>query len=257
MRRKTKILLAVILASVLAVSLAVVFWHEGEYFSGKSSYRDAAELANLPQLEQFPYSESGEDPNLEQLLSLDLSYLQESNQDVTGWIVIPGTVISYPLLQGEDNQYYLKHTWRGEYNSVGSIFADHRNSADLGDFNTILYGHFIRNGSMFGSLNRYQEADYWREHPSIYLVHGGSVYRYDIFAAYETDVKGHVYQLGFPDRESRESYLSSCLEASVLDTGITPDGGARVLTLSTCTNRDDTSRWVVQAVLARELHPAN
>lgn len=256
MRRKTTVVLAAVLASVLAISLTVVFWHEGEYFFGKSSYQDAAQLAGLPQLQQIPYSESEEDPNLERLLLLDLSPLREINEDVAGWIVIPGTEVSYPLLHGEDNQYYLKHTWRREWNSVGSIFIDHRNSTGLSDFNTIVYGHFIRNKTMFGSLSNYREEAYWREHPGIYLVYGGNVYRYDIFAAYETDIKDHVYQLGFADPESREAYLSACLESSAVDTGITPDGSAQILTLSTCTNRDDSSRWVVQAVLAAEARPA-
>ena len=89
---------------------------------------------------------------------MDLSPLQEVNADVVGWTAIPG-VLSYPLLQGGDNAYYLTHAWNGEENAAGAVFLDCRADACLGDFNTLIYGHRMRNGTMFGSLKHYKDAE--------------------------------------------------------------------------------------------------
>lgn len=87
-----------------------------------------------------------------------------------GWILIPNTVISYPLLQGEDNQYYLNHTWKKWTSAVGAIFMDSQNNPNLTDFNTIVYGHRMNNGSMFASLKNYKKQSYWQAHPCVYIT---------------------------------------------------------------------------------------
>ena len=91
---------------------------------------------------------------------MDLPALQQVNSDVIGWIAIPGTEISYPLVQGTDNDYYLTHTWNQNSSAVGAIFMDCRCSADFSGFNTIVYGHRMNNGSMFAALKHYQKAGF-------------------------------------------------------------------------------------------------
>ena len=173
--------------------------------------------------------------------------LQAVNPDVFGWIEIPGTIISYPLLQGADNQTYLRRTWLGEANSMGSIFLESTNSRDMNGFHTIIYGHRMRSGDMFAGLAKYQEADFWREHPSVYLALEDGVRRYDVFAAYEAGVRSLVYRLDLEGRE--EELIQFGLDSSVLDTGIVPAADEKLLTLSTCTGNGYSKRWVVQAVL--------
>lgn len=184
---------------------------------------------------------------------VDLEALRAVNEDVVGWIMIPGTGLSYPVVQGEDNEYYLDHTWKGNYSASGSIFMECGNDPSLEGFHTILYGHRMRNGSMFGILRHYSSAAYWRQHPSVYLVSGGNVYRYDIFAAQEVGTGEIVYWLDLAGRE--EDFIRFCQKHSVIDTGIEPEPGDRFLTLSTCTGQGYATRWTVQAVL-RECVPA-
>ena len=165
-----------------------------------------------------------------------------------GWILIPGTRVSYPVVQGTDNSYYLDHTWRGGKNSVGAIFMDYRNSGDLSDFNTIIYGHRMNNRSMFGTLSQYKSRSYWQAHPYVYLTDDSGTHRYEIFAAGEVSVDSDVYRLGLRSSSGRQSFLDSCLSLSALNTGVTPHVYDKVLTLSTCTGNGHATRWVVQAV---------
>lgn len=170
------------------------------------------------------------------LAEIDLQPLREVNPDTAGWIAIPGTEISYPLVQGSDNDYYLSHTWDRANSSCGAIFLDCAASRDLSDFHTLVYGHRMRNGTMFSALKGYRSADFWQEHPSVYVALDSGVYRYAVFSAREADAMGIVYE--------------KKLEGSVIDTGIAPEASDRVLTLSTCTGTGYVRRWVVHAVLA-------
>ena len=122
-------------------------------------------------------------------------------------------------------------------------------ASDFSDYHTIVYAHRMQDGSMFGSLSNYDDAAYWQAHPSVYVRVSDEVRRYDIFAAHEASVKGVVYRLDMEESGLEEEFLRTCLEQSVLETGILPEKNAPVLTLSTCTETGYAKRWVVQALL--------
>lgn len=190
------------------------------------------------------------DPVVKELEAMDIAALREVNPDVVGWIDIPGGEISYPLLQGEDNDYYLHHTWEKKWNSGGSIFLDCRSARDFEDFHTLIYGHRMRNDTMFAPLRRYAEQSWWEAHPYIYITDGGRVRRYEIFAAWEPDVASLVYDPDLTDEAARRALIAQCLAASVIDAGIVPGPEDHLLTLSTCTGQGHETRWVVQGRLA-------
>lgn len=211
--------------------------------AGRLAYvAEAVEPSSAPSATTSP-AEAKEDA----ATGMDLSPLQEVNPDVTGWIEIPG-ILSYPLLQGGDNAYYLTHAWNGEENAAGAVFLDYRADADLGNFNTLIYGHRMRNGTMFGSLKHYKDADFWRENPSVYLANEDGTRRYDIYAAYETGLTAATYQREFSGSEEKQDFIRYGLERSVIDTGVTPTAEDTIITLSTCSGGDRNTRWVVQAV---------
>lgn len=197
---------------------------------------------------------SSEDAQAEALLAPDLEALRQTNSDVLGWITIPDTVISYPLMKAKDNQEYLYQTWDGKYSKFGSIFLECRNSHDLSDFNTLIYGHNMLTDDMFGTLLEYADQSHYESHPSVYVVTDSGVRRYDIFSAYEANVVSDTYRLVFEDDARRQSALELYTSSSVLDTGLTPGVTDPILTLSTCTGRGTANlRFVVQAVLAEEV----
>lgn len=273
MKPKFRKALAALLAVICALCLGRTALQLVQYRQGDETYAQAEELAGLPDLSDLPVVDftggSGsvsssasadgseeapeevpvwQDPYAQALKDMDFSALRQQNPDVLGWLLIPGTRVSYPVVQGTDNSYYLDHTWRGGKNSVGAIFMECRNSSDLSDFNTIIYGHRMNNRSMFGTLSQYKNRSYWQAHPYVYLTDDSGTHRYEIFAAGEVSVDSDVYRLGLRSDSSRQSFLDSCLALSALNTGVTPHTYDKVLTLSTCTGNGHATRWVVQAV---------
>lgn len=214
-----------------------------------------AEAAEIPETTAspepiwIPAPLEEEDPYIRKLGDIDLAALQEKNPDVLGWIFLPDSKINYPILQGEDNEYYLKHTWDGVPNSVGSIFMEARNTPDFSDFNTILYGHNMGNGSMFAHLHRYYNHTYWEKHPYVYLLNADGIFRYEIFSSYKAEVDSSTYGLSFHQTETRVNFLEAAIENSDIDTGIEPSVTDRILTLSTCSGSGYDTRRVVHARL--------
>lgn len=281
MNRKLRTAMFILLALAFLVSAAMMAYQTIQYQEGDKTYAEAEALVDLPDLTALPVPpapanggssgsssdsssaqpsaqeapSSGEpapvyvDPYADALRNMDFTALREVNGDVLGWILIPGTRLSYPLVQGEDNSYYLNHTWRKGRNSVGAIFLECTNSGDLSNFNTIIYGHRMNNRSMFGSLSSYQDHTYWSSHPAVYITDDNGSHKYEIFAAYEVSVEGDTYRLGLSSDQSKQSFIDYCLAQSVLDTGVVPTVYDRILTLSTCTGNGHATRWVVQGVL--------
>lgn len=263
--------LRLLFLAVLAVSVAMMIRQQLLYRSILSDSEEAARIAALSGREESAPTvlpAPGEAPNgtsepaappkelpesmpeeAAALAGLDLAALRAINEDVVGWIEIPGIGLSYPLLQGSDNQYYLSHSWKREASDGGAVFLEAKSSRELTDFHTIVYAHRMRNDTMFGVLRHYKELDFWQEHPWVYLATDAGVYRYEIFAAQEASVKGLVYRLDLEESGLEEDFLQSCIEGSVIDTGVVPEAGDRFLTLSTCTGTGQPKRWVVHAVL--------
>ena len=196
-----------------------------------------------------PAPADAEDPHIRVLQVTDLPALRRINPDIVGWIKIPDTEVNYPVLQGSDNEFYLDHAWDGAENVNGSIFLEQNNSADMDDFNTILYGHNMRNGSMFAVLHEFDDPGFWQAHPYIYLVTDAGVLRYEVFATYDAATDSDAYRLSFRQESTRRAFLDAALENSLIDTGIAPALTDRILTLSTCTGFGYSARRVVQARL--------
>lgn len=184
----------------------------------------------------------------EPLGNVNLTALRGISGDVIGWISIPDTGLSYPLVQGEDNDYYLNHAWDGTPTAAGSIFMEYQCAADFSDFNTIIYGHRMTYDAMFAFLKYYKSQSYWEAHPLIYIKDAGGTRCYEIFAAYEPPIHSPVYALKLTDGADKQAVIDYALEQSVIHTGVKPQSTDRILTLSTCTGNGHDTRWVVQAV---------
>lgn len=270
MHQRTKKYVSAVLLLIFLTSTVWLIRNLLSYGSGDNTYSDAAEIARsasvaettgmLP-LPSEPEEETAEpilvwipaplaedDSAAQQLKQTDLNTLRQINEDVLGWIHIPGTKIDYPILQGADNEYYLKRTWKGQRNPVGSIFLETQNSRDFTDWNTIIYGHNMSDGSMFGGLEKYRKQDYWEKHPYIYIVTDAGVQRYEIFSSYVANVDSKTYGLSFRQTQTREDFLTMALEQSQIDTGIRPAITDQILTLSTCSG-GETTRRVIHARL--------
>ncbi len=177
--------------------------------------------------------------------------LQDLNEDYVGWIDVLGTTISYPIVMGEDNEYYLKHNYYRERDFVGSIFMDYRNSRDKLDKNTIIYGHNMKDDSMFGSLEDLLDQEFFEKHQTITLNYpDGQTYKWELFSAYATtDVEW--MRTDFSKQADFARYLRSVKNKSVILSETEVGEEVTILTLSTCTDRDNDERIVVHAKLIR------
>ncbi len=185
------------------------------------------------------------DPNIEWLSFVNMDELQAVNPEVIGWILIPDTGISHPLLQAKDNAYYLKHAWDGRKNSCGAIYMDCRSSLD--DWNAVIYGHNMRNGSMFAEIRKYQDQQFMREHSVMYVLYEGVIRQYALSAAFETELDGAPYEFGPMDDSHKERFTERLKEKTGMDIS------GPTITLSTCTEIGHRTRWAVVFSLVSEL----
>jgi sortase B len=269
MGKKTRKILIIVLSIALLASLGVIGYELTEYKKGGDEYQKAEELAGIPDLADVDVSATDAsatdaatgtdtqgnvvwvDSYADALRSMDLSALKKVNSDVKGWIYIPNTVISYPLVHGPEraSTFYLSHTWSGDSSIVGAIFIEPANSGSLGNFNTVIYGHNMNNGSMFGTLKNFKSQSYWKSHKNIYINTDAGSRCYQIFAAYEVSTQGTTYQISFSGDQSKQEFIDYCLKQSLISTGVKPGVNDNIITLSTCTGHGHATRWVVQAVL--------
>ena len=223
-------------------------------FGGTRSETAGMELFEIPE-QTLPLAGTADpgtpmDEEAKFLSEVNIFALRQVNPDVSGWIYIPDTVISYPLMQATDNDTYLHLSWDRKKNNNGSIFLEHRNSADFSDFNTVIYGHHMGNGSMFGTLKHFRKQEYTDSHPCIYVCTADQIFRYRIFAVYDAPIDSDTYRMYFANWEEKEQALAHFLASNTLKTDLTPTAEDSFLTLSTCTGTGIyTSRIVVQGVL--------
>lgn len=269
MKKKIRRMTLVVLVVIFTASTFMLLRQWKDNADGKTAYEEAIKTAMHSKPKKDEISETTpeqlvsmeekesvwvpaaveDDPVMEQMAQINVDALRQINEDVLGWIRIPDTQIDYPLVQGEDNDFYLRHTWEKTENSVGSIFLECLNKADMTDFNTIIYGHNMKNNAMFGDLENYSLTQYWKTHPYVYIALDSGVYRYEIFSFSRASVESITYGLEFQWDQTKEKFLKNAADQSWIDTGITPAVTDRVITLSTCSGGDYSSRYVVQARL--------
>lgn len=186
---------------------------------------------------------------LDYIIQNKFNELLDQNEDIVGWIKIEDTVIDYPVVQAKDNDYYLRRDYLGNHRNSGSIFMDFRNQIDKSNRNIILYGHYMRDGTMFGDLLQYEDEVFLYEHP---LIQFDTLYEnatWEIFAVYKTSTDFYYIRTDFESEDQYHAFLHELQAASMheLDVDVTVDD--TILTLSTCANYGSDLRFVVQAKL--------
>lgn len=177
---------------------------------------------------------------------VDFEALQKVNPDVVGWIYQKDTIINYPIMRGSDNDQYLHSDINKKYSVSGSIFMDYRNSGDFSDFNTIVYGHHMHDGSMFKSLRGYtKETDYYKDHKTFELITPDKKYHLQIVSAFITPATSEAYTYSFNNIADKQAFLNYAVKNSKISTGVTATTDDKIITLSTCAYDYDEARYVV------------
>lgn len=173
----------------------------------------------------------------------DINKLENEYEGATGYIDIPNTNISYPIMQGEDNSYYLKHLPNGDRNKMGSIFLDYRNNG-FNDKNTIIYGHNFNNGTMFSDLLNYKSFEFYKNHSNYKIYTSDKVIEVAIFAVYIADATKDELPINFESTDF-DDYLDMVLESNLINSEVSIDSEDNLITLCTCSNGSWKNRLIV------------
>jgi len=184
------------------------------------------------------------EPQDESLPIIDFASLQVKYPDVVGWIYSPDTPINYPIVCGKDNNQYLRHLPDGSYNTAGSIFLDYR-CEEIGETqNTVIYGHNMKNGTMFSSLTKYKSQDYYDSHPTVYLSTPEGNYQIELYAGAVVKVSSDIY-LSSPGEALLQKALADVKSKSTFASDVTIEPGENIVTLSTCSYEFENARYVI------------
>ena len=185
------------------------------------------------------------------LPEINFKALREVNPDVIGWIYSPNTTINYPVVQGDDNAYYLKHLAGGTENRNGCPFLDVQNRPDFTDDNSIIYGHHMQNGTMFAGISWYEDQSYYDEHPVMYLMTPTAAYRIELFSGYITTMDSSAYMQNFGSIREHTDWLKEVSGRSDFRANLEISAYDRVITLSTCAYRFENARYVLHGKLVK------
>ena len=223
------------------------------------SYQESAELYSQASDRFTVYTDSqtvaGEgnetapEPSVTPPIQVDFDTLCRENPDVIGWIYCEGTLIHYPVVQGTDNDYYLHHAYDGTPSNSGAIFMHCENQADFSDSNTIIYGHHMKNKTMFAALGNWAEQDFYETHPVMWLLTPEQNYRILLFSGYTTSSDSDAYTIFSGPCEELNAYLENAAAKSDFQAQMELDEDGRYILFSTCAYVFDNARSILHGKL--------
>lgn len=240
MKRKLYVALFIIFALTFVVSTSIVGATLYEYYQADKEYGDlqnryiskTSNVTNQENKETAP-------------ISVDFEALLLENSDIIGWLYCANTPINYPVVQADNNDRYLRRDLHGEYLRTGTLFADYRCSAVGTGQNHIIYGHNMKNSSMFGTLVNYKEQKYYDEHPVLYYLTPDHDYKIELFSGFTADADSDIYRTEIGDAEAFEAFLQEIIAKSTFATDISVSGEDKIVMLSTCSYEFNNARYVV------------
>ncbi len=254
--KKTIVIIVLLVISII-LSAAFATYYLVDYLQ----YRATEAVGNDAQVVPSEPVSNTDEPAAEPLVPIDFDKLSAVNDDIYAWIRIPyknqpGEYIAdYPVVQSpfnDDQEYYLTHNINRKQSAYGAIYTQSYNTRDFSDFNTVIYGHNMRAGSMFGTLRKYRDAAFFKENSEILVYQPDRVLKYRIFAAYVYDDRHILKSFNNNNALDREQYLEEIFSnrslAANIDHSIEVGTDDYIITLSTCTSKD-TERYLVQGVL--------
>lgn len=192
--------------------------------------------------------------------NLNWNKIRKDNPDIYSWIYIPGTKVDYRVLQasgknGEGDSLYLNHNYKKQYEFAGSIYSEMQNAKDYSDPVTVLYGHNMLNDTMFATLHNFENENFFKKHKYMYVYMPNHRLTYKIYAAYVYDDRHILNSFDFSDKKILKEYLEYTLNPDSITQNVRKtdlNTNSRILTLSTCTNGAQNTRYLVQGVLIKD-----
>ena len=232
-----------ILIFIISVVCIIFIW-----FNTKKNQEDTQNLLNNIVIDENQIKEPQETEKM-----LQVRELKEQYTDIVGWLEVPGTNIDYPVLQGEDNNYYVKHNYKQEYAFDGSIFLHKDYDWSIPSSNLLLYGHNNKNDVMFAQLLKYKDESFYKQYPTIKFTTPEEEAEYEIIAVFlsrvyyksEQNVFRYYNFINAENEAEYNEYVQNSKEASLYDIEATAKYGDQLITLTTCEYSQEDGRFVV------------
>lgn len=243
---KFKKLLLLLLVIIFIFSIGYMFYY---IYNNNKNKKDSTDILNEVKIDSTQVTEE----KSEKMLKLE--ELQKENNEIIGWLEIEGTNINYPVLQGTDNEFYMKNNYKKEKSKDGSIFLDKSYNWDIPSSNLLLYGHNNKNGIMFQDLLKYKNEDFYKEHTKIKFTTNKEDNVYEIISVFysrvyyksEKNVFRYYYFVNANNEQEYNDFVNNAKKSSIYDTGVNANYGDQLLTLSTCEYSQEDGRFVVVA----------
>lgn len=207
----------------------IVIW----YMNNQNNKKISDEISKFVTLDETKEDNEGK-------YVVDFEKLKEKNLDIVAWLKVNGTNIETTVVKTTNNDYYLTHNFNKEYNSAGWIFADYKNKVDGTDKNLVIYGHNMRDNSMFGSLKWVINEDWYNNEDNKYitLVTENETQIYEVFSVYQIEEEDYYIQTNFNTEKEFSTFLETIKKRSKKDFNVDVNKEDNILTLSTCANNN-------------------
>ncbi len=183
-------------------------------------------------------------------IEVDFERLLINNKDVKAWLYCKDTMINYPVAQAQDNDYYLHRLLNGSYNRAGTLFMECTNKEDFSDWNTLIYGHNMKNNTMFGTITDYRDQEYYDKHPIWYLLTPEGDYKIELISGFVTDTSSVIYSIP-QTAEDKDKLVDEIMKKSNFKTNASISSEDKLITFSTCTYDYDEARYVLIGILKK------
>lgn len=228
-RRMATNVIMVCLALIMLVSGYKVFTIIRDYRADRAAYDSISEKAQ-------PGGFTGD---------IDFEALRKINPDVIGWLYYKDMHIDYPVVQGTDNDTYLSKLFDGRWGGCGTLFADCVTEAPFRQFNTIVYGHHMRDGSMFAQLKKLKDPEFWKDHPRLELITPEGKFHLEIWAFLNQPADSGIYETNISSEEGKAAYLALAQQMADYTTDVSVTTDDRLVLLSTCAYEYQDARYIV------------
>ncbi len=224
-----KIIIAALIGIILVsgYKVATGLW---QYHTARQGYKEVQKTASVD-----PDQVTG---------VVDFDALHKIDPNIKGWLYSKDTIINYPVAKGSDNDYYLHHDIKGNWTVTGTLFIDVANQDNFGDFNTVIYGHHMKDGSMFGSLRKYKDQSYYDQHSQLEYITPEGKYHLQVISFYTTPAVSDTYKVAFNSDQEKQDFLNMTVSKSEIKPKYSADIKDHLVTLSTCAYEYDEARYV-------------
>ena len=267
MKEKIRKFLAIVFLLIFIISITYIIAYFYTTYKNETNFKELQSIMNTVRVvenkniasENEPQNVNSYEVNQEKNNNAKIENFKELKKlysNIVAWIEIENTTINYPIMQSNDNDYYLYRNYKNEYSRYGSIFLDYKYDFSKDSQNFLIYGHNNNDEMMFNELLKYQEKEYFEAHPSINLITENDITNYKIVSVFKsqvysqdaTNVFRYYNYVDLSNEDTFTNYITNVKKASIYDIDIEPKLGDDIITLSTCEYSKPNGRFVIVGI---------